>query len=41
MLPIEMLAVIGFGAVSPYVAEAAVGWLRRRRPHRRGEQAPS
>lgn len=40
MLPFEILAALSFGAISPYVAEAGVAWLRRRRLHARRAQAP-
>ncbi len=40
MLPFETLAAISVGAVSPYLAEAFVAWLRRRRLHARRLRAP-
>lgn len=40
MLPIELLAMIGAGAVLPYVAEGAYDWLKQLRRHPDGANAP-
>lgn len=40
MLPLETLAIMGGGAVLPYVAEAMLAWINARRPHKDGAAAP-
>ena len=33
MIPIELLLLMGTGAVFPYVAEAALDWVKQRKSH--------
>jgi len=40
MLPLETLAIMGGGAVLPYLAEAMLAWVRVRRPRKDGADAP-
>ena len=40
MLSPEMYAVIGGGAVLPYLAEAIWNWMRKRRQHHRRAKRP-
>lgn len=41
MLPLELLAMIGAGAVFPYLAEGAFDWLKHHCKHSDGADAPN
>ena len=40
MVPLELLVLVGGGAVLPYLAEAAWDWLTTGRRHSPGANAP-
>jgi hypothetical protein len=40
MMSLELLAMIGAGAVLPYVAEGAFDWLKHHRRHSKCANAP-
>ncbi len=40
MVPLDLLVLVGGGAVLPYLAEAAWDWLSKVRKHSRGAAAP-
>jgi|WetSurMetagenome_2_1015567.scaffolds.fasta_scaffold789236_1 hypothetical protein len=41
MLPLELLAVLGAGALFPYLAESAIDWLKHHGKHSDGADAPN
>jgi hypothetical protein len=40
MMPLELLAMIGAGAVLPYVAEGAIDWIKHHGRHLKCAHAP-
>lgn len=40
MMSLELLAIIGAGAVLPYVAEGTIDWLKHHGRHRQCADAP-
>jgi hypothetical protein len=40
MVPLDLLVLVGGGAVLSYLAEAAWDWLAKGRKHSRGASAP-